>query len=379
MTTYLPPTEEQQALRGTLRVFFRERWPETELRASLELADGHPRGLWRAMADELGLHGVAVPEELGGSGFDYADLLVVLEEMGSALVGGPFFASVALAAPLLLALPDSADVRAELDGVATGARVATVAVAEQPTRWHADTFGTRVEGAGPERRVTGEKLFVLAAEVADTFLVLGRLPDGQPAVLAVEPGAGVGVEPMRTVDLTRRQARVRFDGALGHLLATGAAAEEAVATMTSYACVALAAEQVGGAQRVVRMASEYAQVREQFGRPIGAFQAIKHQLSDALVAVEAARAALAHAGAAYGTPGFARAASVAKAFCSEVYSAAAETTIHVHGGIGFTWEHPAHLYYKRAVTSEVLLGGPRQHREQIAQSLLAPGTQETAR
>jgi alkylation response protein AidB-like acyl-CoA dehydrogenase len=378
MTSYAAPTEEQQALRTTLRAFFRERWPETELRASLELEDGHPRALWDAMADELGLHGIAVPEELGGSGFEFADLLVALEEMGAVLVGGPFFASVAVAAPLLLALPGSADARAEVEAVATGSRVATVAVAERPTRWDTEAIGTRVDGAGPERRVTGEKLFVLAAEVADTFLVVGRLADGQPAVLAVEPGPGVDVEPMRTVDLTRRQARVRFDAAAGQLLASGATAQRAVAAMTSAACVALAAEQVGGAQRVVRMAAEYAQVREQFGRPIGSFQAIKHQLSDALVGVEAARAALAHAAGAHGTPGSARAASVAKAFCSEVYSAAAETTIHVHGGIGFTWEHLAHLYYKRAVTSEVLFGGPRHHRELIARSLLAPSSEEAA-
>jgi alkylation response protein AidB-like acyl-CoA dehydrogenase len=373
MTTYRPPTEEQQALRTTLRAFFRERWPETELRRAMELPDGHPRELWRAMSDELGLHGVAIPEELGGSGFSYTDLLVVLEEMGSVLVAGPFFASVAVAAPLLLELAHDPVARGLLPGIASGERVVTVAVAENPTCWDTTVRATTAAGAGPVRPVSGEKLFVLAADVADTLLVVARLPEkDELGILAVEPGPGVTIVAMETIDATRRQARVRFEGAPGRLLASGPEARRAVDAMSAYACVALAAEQVGGAQRVLEMAVAYAKVREQFGRPIGGFQAIKHQLADLLVSGEAAKAALAHAAGGYGDAGFARAASVAKAFCSEVYSAAAESNIHVHGGIGFTWEHPAHLYYKRAVTSEVLLGAPRHHRELIAGSLLAP-------
>jgi alkylation response protein AidB-like acyl-CoA dehydrogenase len=373
VTTYLPPTAEQHALRDTLRAFFRQRWSEDDVRRAIEQPDAHPDRLWQAMAGELGLHGVAIPEGYGGAGFSYADLLVAFEEMGRVLVPGPFFASVAMAAPLLLALEGSRPAEALLPGLAGGTRVVTVAVAEGPTGWDTAVRTTSAQGSGPERLVSGEKLFVLSADVADTILVVARLTDeGLLGIVAVETGPAVQVEPLVVIDGTRPQARVRFADAPGRVLAVGAPAESAVAAMAAYAAVALAAEQVGGAQRVLDMAVDYAKVREQFGRPIGGFQAVKHLLAEQLVAVEAARAALAHAVAAYGGPGFARASSVAKALCSEVYSAAAETNIHVHGGIGFTWEHPAHLFYKRAVTSEVLLGGPRHHRELIAGSLLAP-------
>jgi alkylation response protein AidB-like acyl-CoA dehydrogenase len=367
----VPPTEEQLALRALLRTFFAERWPETELRRTAESEDGHHPALWKAMADELGLHGLAIPEDFGGGGFGFTDLLVVFEEMGRALVGGPFFASVGMAAPLLLAVGDR-EVQAQLlPGIASGSVVATVAVVEEPTRWDARRIAARAVGSGVARTVTGEKLFVLDGHLADVLLVVALAEEGV-GVLLVEAGAsGVRIEAMPTIDGTRRQTRVVLDETPGRMLRPGHDASDAVAQMCHRAAVALAAEQVGGAQRVLEMVVSYAKVREQFGRTIGSFQAVKHQLADLLVGVEAARTALAHAAseAAGESPGLA--ASVAQAMCSEVYSAAAESNIHLHGGIGFTWEHPAHLYYKRAVSSEVFLGRPRDHRDQIATHLLA--------
>ncbi len=367
---YLEPTEEQEALRASLRSYFADRWPESELRATVDSDSGHPETLWRSMADDLGLHGLAVPEELGGGGFTQADLLVAFEEMGRALVAGPFFASVGLAAPLLLALPDDA-ARRLLPGIADGTRIATVAAVETPTAWDPEGARTEAVGTGDRVALTGEKLFVLDAQVADVLLVLAR-GEGGPCVVEVDPGhPAVSVVPMPTIDLTRRQARVVLSSAPGRVLATGADASLAVRRMQDLASVALAAEQVGGAQRVLEMAVDHAQGREQFGRPIGGFQAIKHLLADHLVAVESARAALGSAAAAVAADReVGLAASVAQALCSEVYSAVAEAAIHVHGGIGFTWEHPAHLYYKRAVSSEVLLGRPREHRARIAAHLI---------
>jgi alkylation response protein AidB-like acyl-CoA dehydrogenase len=372
--SYRPPTEEQLALRATLRAFFAERWPETEVRQAAASETGHDPTLWRSMADDLGLHGLAIAESLGGGGFGFVDLLVVFEEMGRALVGGPFFASVGLAAPLLAALGPDPRRDDLLAGIASGTRIATVAVSEQPTRWDARGIATTAIGSGTDRTVSGTKLFVLDGLLADVLLVVAVVNEGI-GVLVVDPDApGVRVESMQTIDATRRQARVFLDRTPARMLCPGHDAAGAVASMCQHGAVALAAEQVGGSQRVLEMAVAYAKVREQFGRTIGGFQAIKHQLSDLLVSVEAGRAALAHAVAAWqGDPDQrARAASVAKAFCSDVFVDAADRNIHVHGGIGFTWEHPAHLFYKRAVSGEVMLGAPREHREMIAAGLLEP-------
>ncbi len=371
--TVLTPTPEQLELRDTLRSLFAERLPHERLRAALDSGQGHDPRLWDEMASGLGLHGLAIPEEFGGGGFTYPDLLVVFEEMGCALVPGPFFASVALASTLVLALPDQEARERLLPGIASGERVATVAVVENPTSWDADTVTAVAVGTGSARAVTGEKLFVLDAEDADVLLIVVRTEHGL-GVAEIDPTApGVRIERMDTVDATRRQCRVVFDHAPAVLLAAGTDAAPAVRRMCDLASVALAAEQVGGARRVLEMATDYAKTREQFGRTIGGFQAIKHLLADQLVAVESARAALAYAATATATGvDLTVAASVAQAFCSDAYTVAAATNIHVHGGIGFTWEHPAHLYYKRAISSEVLLGSPREHRARIAAHLLAP-------
>jgi alkylation response protein AidB-like acyl-CoA dehydrogenase len=373
--TIAAPTEEQEALRAVLRSFFAERWPEEELRAAAGSEHGHDPRLWKAMAEDLGLQGLAIPESLGGGGFTYPDLLVVFEEMGRALVAGPFFASVAMASTLLLALPDPDARERLLPGIASGERIATVAAVENPTSWDASRIAVEAAGHGAARTVSGEKPFVLDAGVADLLLVVVRTEHGLGVAEVDAAAPGVRIEPMATVDTTRRQARVLFDSAPATLLAPDRDAAPAVRRMCDLAGVALAAEQVGGARRVLEMATEYAKTREQFGRPIGGFQAIKHLLADQLVAVESARAALGCAAAATASgAGLPVAAGMAQAVCSDVFSAAAETNIHVHGGIGFTWEHQAHLYYRRAVSSETLLGRPRDHRARIAAHLLASET-----
>ncbi|GAA3516180.1 acyl-CoA dehydrogenase family protein [Aeromicrobium panaciterrae] len=369
---FLAPTEEQVDLRSTLQTYFAQRWPEAEMRRAAEADERTQSELWTSMARDLGLHGLAIPEELGGGGFTFPDLLVVFEEMGRVLVSGPFFATVAMAAPLLLALDDREVQELLLPGIASGERVVTVALVESEMSWDADLIRAVATGSGAERKLTGHKFFVLDGCLADTLLVVAKVDEGIGVLVVDADAPGVTITAMETIDATRRQARVSFDDVASRMLRPGHSAADAVAHMCQLASIALAAEQVGGAQRALDMTVEYVKLREQFGRTIGSFQAVKHHLADLLVAVESARAALAHAAASStASPAdLAIAASVAQSLCSEVYSAAADSTIHLHGGIGFTWEHPAHLYYRRAVSSEVLLGSPHHHRAKIASHLL---------
>jgi alkylation response protein AidB-like acyl-CoA dehydrogenase len=241
--------------------------------------------------------------------------------------------------------------------------------------------------AGTGWELSGKKSYVFDGHTADLVLVAARAPGGV-SVFAVERGAsGFGAEPLEVMDQTRKQARLTFEATPARLVGAEGAGWPACERMLDLAAVALAAEQVGGAQRVLDMAVEYAKVRMQFGRPIGSFQAIKHKCADMLLEVESARSAAYYAGwaaAAHlaGTAGAHLAgtagansdelpvvASLAKSYCSEAYFHAAAENIQIHGGIGFTWEHPAHLYYKRAKTSEVLLGDPAYHRELLARRL----------
>jgi alkylation response protein AidB-like acyl-CoA dehydrogenase len=365
------PSEEQEELRASLRRFLEERSPESEVRRLMATDEGYDRAVWQQMADQLGLCGLAIPEEYGGSGFGFEELAIVFEEMGRALLCAPFFASVGLAANLLLAVEDESARTDYLPGIAAGTTIATVALAEPSGRW--DEEGIQLAASGgvspAEWRLSGEKRYVLDAHLADLLLVPARTPAGV-SIFAVERGArGLTTTSVATMDETRKQARVTFEDTPARLLGTDGAGWPAVSDMLDLAAVALAAEQVGGAQRVLEMAVQYAKDRIQFGRPIGSFQAIKHKCADMLVEVESARSALYYAAwaAGAGDPELPAVASLAKSYCSEAYFHAAAQNIQIHGGIGFTWEHPAHLYFKRAKSSELLFGDPAYHRELLAQ------------
>jgi alkylation response protein AidB-like acyl-CoA dehydrogenase len=216
-------------------------------------------------------------------------------------------------------------------------------------------------------------MFVVDGMSAEVIFVLARTDSG-PTILAVERGApGLTVSAMTTIDPTRKQARVSLLNTPGQIIGADGQGAPAVTRMLGLACIALAAEQVGGAQRALEMSVDYAKLRTQFGRSIGGFQSIKHKCADMLVAVEAARAALRHAASVDEDDVYelALASSTAKAFCSQMFSQVADDNIHIHGGIGFTWEHPAHLFYKRARTSELILGSPTQHRDLLAYHLMS--------
>ncbi|MEU9324385.1 acyl-CoA dehydrogenase family protein [Streptomyces canus] len=366
--------EEQDELRKVVRSFLAKHSDEASVRRLAADPRGHDPVVWRRMAGELGLQGLAVPEEYGGSGFGYVDLGIVFEEAGRALLGGPYFATVALAAEALLRCADEQARHDFLPGIASGETVATLALTEDSGRW--DEQGIRLtavrEGAGGWR-LTGVKSYVPDGHLADLLLVAARTPSGI-SLLAVETVGTPGLTrtALPTLDQTRKQARIEFTDTPARLLGPEGAAWPALERTLATAAVLLAAEQVGGAAAALDAAVEYAKIREQYGRAIGSFQGIKHKCADMLMEIESARSA------AYGglwaldagdETEIALAAALAQAFCSEAFTKVAADNIQVHGGIGFTWEHPAHLYLKRAKSSEVLLGTPSYHRELLATRL----------
>ncbi|MFC9502140.1 acyl-CoA dehydrogenase family protein [Streptomyces sp. NPDC057002] len=374
-------SDEQEELRRTVRTFLADTSPETEVRRLMETPEGFDRALWRRMGTELGLQGLAVPEEYGGAGCGPVEVGVVMEEMGRALLCAPFLSSAVLATTTLLRSADEDARKALLPGLASGERVGTLALTEDSARW--DAAGVRLTARENKGSwlLTGHKMFVLDGAAAEVVLTVARADDGIGVFLVDGDAAGLTREPLPTMDPTRRQARLGYQGVRATRLRTHGDGWDLVAEVLDRAAVALAAEQVGVAHRVLDMAVEYAKTRHQFGRPIGSFQAVKHLLADVLLEVESARAAahfalLAAEGESSELPAV---ASLAKAFCSDACLRATAENIQVHGGIGFTWEHPAHLYLKRAKTSQLLFGDPAYHRELLARRIgLTPVTEEGA-
>jgi alkylation response protein AidB-like acyl-CoA dehydrogenase len=364
-------SEEQEELRRSVRRFCEDRSGEVEVRRLMETVEGFDPVVWGLMGEQLGLLGLVVPERFGGSGFGWVELVVVLEEMGRCLLCAPFFSTVALAENLLLASGDEEAQAELLPELASGASVGTVALAEVSGRWDEAGVGLVARRSGSGWVLSGEKMYVLDGHVADVVLVVARTEAGVSNFVVRRGAAGMEATSLPTMDMTRKQARLGFDGTPARLVGADGGGWAAVSKMLDRAAVALAAEQVGGAQRVLEMAVDYAKVRVQFGRPIGSFQAIKHKCADMLLEVESARSAAYYAGwaAAEDNDELPVVASLAKSYCSEAYFHAAAENIQIHGGIGFTWEHPAHLYFKRAKSSELLFGDPAYHRELLAQRI----------
>jgi alkylation response protein AidB-like acyl-CoA dehydrogenase len=347
-------SEEREEFRRSVRGFLERTSGEQQVRRLMATDEGYDPEVWRRMSAELGLQGLIIPERFGGSGYGWNELVLVFEEMGRALLCAPFFSTVALAANALLAAGDEE----HLPGIASGETVATLALTEDSGRWDEDAV-TLTASAG---RLSGHKNYVIDGHIASLILVTARTDSGVE-LFAVE--GDVERTQLVTMDQTRKQARLEFHDTPARRI--GPMRPEVL----DRAAVALAAEQAGGATRCLEMATEYANDRVQFGRPIGSFQAIKHKLANLLMEVESARSAAYYAGwaASDADEELAVAAPLAKAYCSEAFFHAAAENIQIHGGIGVTWEHPAHLYFKRAKTSEVLLGDPAFHRELLARRL----------
>jgi len=368
-------TTEQSQLRDATRDLLAAVSSEDRVRALMPDPAGTDPGAWRELAG-LGLPGIAVPERFGGGGGSLADQGVVLEEMGRALCGGPYFSTAVLAAQTLLAAPDGDPVATELlEGICAGGLTVTLALTEAGGRW--DEAGVKLQATKGAScwEVTGSKTFVPDGATADVILVAARTPAG--ISLFAVPGSAEGVTrvPLPAMDQTRKQARLDFTAAGGRLIGEDGAGWGVIGRGLRRAAVGLAAEQAGGAQRVLELMVEHARTRHQFGRPIGSFQAVQHTCAAVLVDVEAARSAAYYAmrtAAAQSGPSqsgedeLAAVASLAKAVCSETYRHAADAAIQVFGGIAVTWEHPIQLYFKRARSSEILLGAPAYHRELLA-------------
>jgi alkylation response protein AidB-like acyl-CoA dehydrogenase len=332
--------------------------------------------LWRILVAEIGIAGLAVPEDLGGVGATQADVAVVAEELGRGLAPVPFFSTVALATSALLVHRADAVAQKLLSRIAAGSARATLAFCSEAGSWDLASAGVRADRKTGSWRLTGRLAFVVDGADADVLLVPAHTKIGM-ALFAVENGAtGLWRHPCQTLDLTRPLAAVTLDQTPAALVGAESGAEVPLRAALDLALVLMAVEQVGGAQRCLDETVAYAKQRIQFDRPIGSFQAVKHALVDVLLVVEMARsaadAAVAAADAYLAAPGedaarsLALAASLAKATCSEAYSHTAEETLHLHGGIGFTWEHDAHLHYRRARATELFLGTPDSHRDRLA-------------
>jgi alkylation response protein AidB-like acyl-CoA dehydrogenase len=364
-------TDEQEELRSTVRAFLDSKSSEEAVREQMETDNGFDTAVWSQMAEQMGLQGLHIPEEYGGSGFGYVELGIVLEEMGRSLLCAPFFSSVVLAANTLIHSGDEAAKKAHLPGIASGETIATLAYTEPSGKWDESGITMQASGSAGSYTLTGTKMYVIDGHTANLLIVAARTGAGVSLFAVDGNAAGLTRTALSTMDQTRKQAKIEFANTPATLIGAEGKGWDILSTVLDLAAVGLAAEQVGGAQKVLEMAVEYAKVRVQFGRPIGSFQAIKHKCADMLLEVESAKSA-----AYYGlwcasemNEELPSVASLAKAYCSEAYFHATAENIQIHGGIGFTWEHPAHLYFKRAKSSELMFGDPTYHREQLAQRI----------
>jgi len=363
-------TDEQTMLRDTVRSLIEDKAPSARVREVMESESGVDSGLWQAMA-EMGLQGMHIPEEYGGAGFTALEVGVVLEELGRAVVPVPYFSSVVLGATTLL-LSGSAEQQASvLPGVATGETRLALAMTEEGRSWQPSDIAMEATADGDSIVLNGAKSYVIDGHTADTLIVSAREGSGVSLFLVPADAPGVTRHRIETMDMTRQQALVHFGGVrvpASSRIGDAGSGTATLDTLYDIAAAMLAFEQVGGAQRCMEMSVEYAKERLQFGRAIGSFQAIKHQCTDMLVQVESARSAAYYAGraAAEDQDELMVAAPTAKAYCSDAYFFCAAENIQVHGGIGFTWEHDAHLYFKRAKTSQLLFGDSAEWRTRLA-------------
>ena len=360
-------SDEHGELRRTVRNFLEKESDENCVRELMASDRGYDPATWSRMAEELGLVGLIVSEQHGGAGFGMVELAIVAEEMGRVLLCAPYLSSAVLATSALELAADESAQNEILPKLASGEAIGTLAFSESASPWDLTTIAMTAESDGERFNLSGEKCYVLDGHVANEILVAARVDGALGLFRVAEDAAGLMREALPPLDPTRKLATLRFANTPATRIASGDVSE-ALDRALNRTIVALAGEQLGGAQRILEIATDYAKTRLQFGRPIGSYQAIKHQCADMLVEVEFARSAVYSAAFAdeEDPDATATAARMAKSYCSEAYLHAACQNIQIHGGMGFTWEHSAHLYYKRAKASEFLFGSPCSHREKMA-------------
>ena len=368
--------QEQELLRNTARKFLENECTSEFVRARMAEPAGVTDAFWTKLAEQ-GWTGLVYPEEFGGTGLGFVDLTVLMEEMGRAVMPGPFFSTL-LGGLTILEAGSAAQKKEWLTKIAAGEAKAALAFTEPNARWDAAAVAVTAREAGGKFTLSGTKLIVLDAHVADVIVVVARTreskrPEEGLSMFLVPKGArGLTVKLLPTMDQTRKLCEVKFDDVVvgaEALLGPRDGAWAPLARVLDRATVALCAEMCGGAQRVLDMTTEYAKIRIAFGKPIGSYQGVKHRAADMLVESENAKSLTYYAAWAVdeNVPEAPLAASMAKAYASDAFRKIAGAGIQLHGGIGFTWEHDLHLYFKRAKSSEFTFGDASYHRERVAQ------------
>ena len=372
-------TPEQVHIRDTARAFLAAHATQAVLRQSIASGATMDRGLWGAVTDQMGWAGVAVPEHLGGAGLTAVELAILMQETGGALARIPLFCGAAMAIPAILAAGTVGQQAELIPPLITGgiASLCFTGVHGTPGPQGVTAELRRLGGGG--FRLTGKAGFVPHAASADLIIIACRAPNSRGAAgisLVALPARWPGLcrTDLTTLDLTRPYSTFAFDDVevpAEKILGEAEQGGDALRHTLNFAAAMLAAEQLGGAERVLEFTLEHAKTRSQFGRPIGGFQAVKHKLADMMLLVESARSAAYYAActAAETPEDLAGAASVTRAYCSDAYMRCASEAIQLHGGMGYTWEHPAQLYFKRARASATLLGDAAYHRELVAQMM----------
>jgi len=369
-------SDEQEEFRSVVRRFLEDHSPTTEVRRLMDTDQGRDPVVWKQLSAELGLTAVHIPEAFGGQGYSFEELCIALQETGRALLCAPYFSSIALAASAIMNAATELQKKELLPAIASGESIATLALGEANGHWDASGVSVIARPVDAGFTLDGTAKYVLDGHTADLIVVVARSEgsSGEAGIsLFTTRGDAPGLErkKLSTLDETRKQAELVFSAVPAQRLGEANTGASALAHTLDLAAIALANEMVGGAQKALEMSVDYAKTRVQFGRPIGSFQAIKHECADVLLDVELAKSAASYAAAAAsdGDEELPTLAPLAKALASDAFRRAAAECIQIHGGIGFTWEHDAHLYFKRAKGSEVLLGDPTYHRELLAKRM----------
>jgi alkylation response protein AidB-like acyl-CoA dehydrogenase len=350
---------EQYGLRDEARRFLEEQCPTSHVREFLDDQTSWSRDLWKRMAD-VGWPALAFPEKYGGLGQSFLDLVLLLGELGRALAPVPFLSSVVFCGQIILTHGSEEQRQRFIPGIASGERIGALALAEEVQGFEAESMQIQATQDGSGWRLNGEKHYVLDAPAADLFVVAAGDESGARWFVVEE---GARVTPLTTYDRSRPIGTVTFDNAPAEALE-----RKSLWPGLGFAISALCAEMIGTSQKILDMTVEYSKVREQFGRPIGSFQAIKHKCAEMATELEAARSAAFYAcwATASGADDAEVAAHIAKSYCSDQLGHLAGEGVQAHGGIAFTWEHDMHLFLKRIKTTQVLLGDAPFHRERIA-------------
>ena len=370
-------SQEQELLRATARKFLDNECPSTVVRRMMESEAGVADEFWAKLAEQ-GWLGLVYPDEYGGSGLGFVDLTVLLEEMGRAVMPGPFFSTVLLGGLSILETGSAEQKKQWLPRIAEGEAKATLAWTEPSARWDAAGVTAAAKAADGGFVLNGTKLFVPDAHLADVLVVVARTSEERPPehgislFLIPKGAAGVETKVLPTMDQTRKLCEVALRDVrvpASALLGPRDGGWQPLSRVLERATVAIAAEMCGGAQKVLDMTTEYAKIRVAFGKPIGTYQGVKHKAADMLVEIENAKSLTYYAAWAVdeNVPEASLAVSMAKAYASDAYRRVAAAGIQLHGGIGFTWEHDQHLYFKRAKSCEFTFGDATYHRERVAQ------------